>query len=391
MRAISLFCLWVVLLDSPAAQAQTPDPLTDPVAKGAWLFAGNCERCHGDYGEARFGTDLAAKELKAAIGGSARQGCRVNWSIAKGGPLSGADIGALVSYIEAWETAGGPPVLPPLPPQPTRTPVPTATADLAAPVATPLPAPVPLDPALVAALAGDPVAEGAWLYTRNCQRCHLDYATARMGQTLDAEVVKRTIREGKIGTAMPTFSFVLGGELKSAQIEAVMAYIEAWETAGAEPPLPAVVRDAVRSAAAESQAAFAALDPRARGELLFDVHCVSCHGGAGVGGSAPALASHRLGMRPTATLREVIATGVPGTEMVAWSQANGGLFDDRALDDVASLVQGWRIAAQPTPTPVLVRAALPTQPGPWVLPFGIITLVSFAMALMLIATGYWKG
>ena len=41
------------------AHAQTPDPLDDPVAKGAWLYSGNCQRCHGDYAKARVaGTSL---------------------------------------------------------------------------------------------------------------------------------------------------------------------------------------------------------------------------------------------------------------------------------------------------------------------------------------------
>jgi mono/diheme cytochrome c family protein len=134
-----------------------------------------------------------------------------------------------------------------------------------------------------------------------------------------------------------------------------------------------------------------AMTPSARGEVLFGVYCASCHGAAGVGGSAPALNRHFLGMRPTIHVRDVIAGGVPGTEMVAWSQANGGLLDDRTLDELSSLVTGWRRAAQPSPTPELVRAAiLPGPPGPWVFPFGVITFVSFAMTLILLAVGFLK-
>ena len=96
-------------------------------------------------------------------------------------------------------------------------------------------------------------------------------------------------------------------------------------------------------------------------------------------------------MHPTVQLRDVIAGGVPGTEMVAWSQANGGLLDDRTLDDLALLVTGWRTVAQPSPTPVTLRAAsVPIQLGPWVLPFSAITLVSFTLTLTLLAIGYLR-
>ena len=229
------------------------------MAKGAWLYSGNCQRCHGDYAKARVAEDLSAKELKAAVSGDARPGCAIAWSLANGGPLPGKDIGALVAYMTAWEEAGAQPALPPLPPQPTRTPTPaptvitTDTETTAA--ASVSPTPTPLAPELLAAFAADPVAHGAWLYTRNCQRCHQTYATARMGQGLDTELVKQRIQEGNPGSNMPAFSFRLGGPLKAADINAVVAFIATWEAAGGPPVLPPVVAAAV---AAEAKAAAAA-------------------------------------------------------------------------------------------------------------------------------------
>ena len=342
-------------------QAQAPDPLADPLVKGAWLYAGNCQRCHGDYGKARLAEDLAAKELKAAVSGDARQGCTIAWSLANGGPLPAKDINALVTYMTAWEEAGAEPALPPLPPQPTPTPVPTvdaAGAEMTA-SATAAPTSTPLAPELQAAFAADPVAHGAWLYARNCQRCHQDYATGRMAQGIVPELLRKRIQEGNPGSNMPAFSFRLGGPLKVGDIDALVTFISTWEATGNPPELPAVVAAAV---AAESKAAAAAavtlpagaaaLAPAARGLLYYGTLCASCHGAGGEGGIGPALAQYRPEMRPESALPTVIAEGVAGTAMIAWSQAQGGILDDAAIDDLLALLLQWRREMPVTQTTV---------------------------------------
>ncbi len=364
-----VFVFWV-----QPASAQTQEPLADPVVKGAWLYAGNCQRCHGEYGKARLAEDLAAKELKAAVSGDARQGCTIAWSLANGGPMQGKDVSALVAYMIAWEEAGAAPALPPLPPQPTRMPTPEPTIDsadaemaaeaTAAPTATPLPAD------LQAAFAADPVAHGAWLYTRNCQRCHQTYTTARMGQGLDTDLVKQRIQEGNPGSNMPAFSFRLGGPLKAADINAVVAFIATWEATGGPPAPPAVVAAAV---AAEAKAAAAAavalpvgaaeLDPAARGLLYYGTLCAPCHGAAGEGGTGPALAQYRPEMRPESALPTVIAEGVAGTAMIAWSQAQGGILDDAAIADLLALLLQWRRAIPATPATSSAEIVAESLPG----------------------------
>ena len=385
--------------------------------KGAWLYAGNCQRCHGDYGKARVAEGLSAKELKAVVSGDTRPGCAIAWSLANGGPLPGKDIGALVAYMTAWEEAGAQPALPPLPPQPTRTPTPVPTVDAAgvemAAAANASPTPMPLAPELLAAFAADPVAHGAWLYTRNCQRCHQTYATARMGQGLDTNLLKKRIQEGNPGSNMPAFSFRLGGPLKARDINAVVAFISAWEATGGPPALPAAVAAAVTAEAKAAAAAAvalpagaAALEPAARGLLYYGTLCAPCHGAAGEGGTGPALAQFRPEMRPESALRGVIAVGVPGTAMVAWSQAQGGILDESAIDDLVAQLLSWRRAmpaqaASNAPGSDSAGVMLATlNAGPWVLPLSLLIFVGGGhndgvdsqrvLAGLNISDGHWR-
>ncbi len=113
----------------------------------------------------------------------------------------------------------------------------------------------PLDAQLQAVLSEDPVYEGAWLYSRNCARCHLDYVQARQGQGISIDVVEETITNGKAGTIMPGFALTKGGTLKRRQIGAVVAYISAWEDENAAPELPEIVIAAIAPSLAFSTTA----------------------------------------------------------------------------------------------------------------------------------------
>ena len=392
------------------ASAQTPDPLADPVVKGAWLYIGNCQRCHGDYAKARVAEGLSAKELKAAVSGDARPGCAIAWSLANGGPLPGKDIGALVAYMTAWEEAGAQPALPPLPPQPTRTPTPAPTvittgAETTA-AASASPTPPPLAPELLAAFAADPVAHGAWLYTRNCQRCHQTYATARMGQGLDINLLKQRIQEGNPGSNMPAFSFRLGGPLKASEVSAVVAFVSTWEATGGPPALPAVVATAVTAEAKAAAAAAvalpagaAALEPAARGLLYYGTLCAPCHGAAGEGGTGPALAQFRPEMRPESALRTVIVEGVAGTAMIAWSQLEGGILDNGVIDDLLALLLQWRRAmpaTQATASDEIVNESVAgviqatLNSAPWVPFLSFLSLLAVVLTLVLTASAFWQ-
>jgi mono/diheme cytochrome c family protein len=103
-----------------------------------------------------------------------------------------------------------------------------------------------------------------------------------------------------------------------------------------------------KHAAAAQQTAY-----RQIGTQLFATNCSGCHGKNATGGSAPVLNSKQF-LKTTSDdqIRALMAGGVPGTEMPAWSLAFGGTLTDeqvlqittylRALEPKAPSVPNWR-------------------------------------------------
>jgi len=94
------------------------------------------------------------------------------------------------------------------------------------------------------------------------------------------------------------------------------------------------------------------------GTQLFATNCSSCHGKGAVGGSAPVLNSQQFLKSTTdAQIQNLIAGGVPGTDMPAWSLAFSGTLTDeqilqvttylRSLEPHAPSVPTWRQGNQP--------------------------------------------
>ncbi len=381
----------ILVLAMPAdvrAQDAPADLLADPVVRGAWLYEGNCVRCHGAYAEARLGEDKTSKTIKAEISGEDRQGCNINWSISRGGSLSVKEIGALVSFIEAWEEQGGDLMLPLLPPQPTPTPAPTPTSTVAASgdaaiLATAAP-PTPLPPDLMLALDSNPIARGAWLYAQNCFRCHQDYAIGRMGIGLDRDRIERTIQGGKTGSNMPAFAINQGGTLRATEIKLIVTYIEAFERLGAAPALPDAVLQTMVQPLDPAMLAPIALPTAAlvqgeaaHGGSLYRAYCAECHGATGQGGSGPTLARTWLGVRPDLMLRAVIAQGVPDTPMRGWAQVHGGPLDDADLGDLVA----YLLTLPPSSIVAQDGVRIPDSPGPFQGYPGAIVLLAAAGAV----------
>jgi mono/diheme cytochrome c family protein len=291
---------------------------------------------------------LNAAELEQAIAGDARDGCQVKWSRKKGGPFSTREISAVVAYIQAWNETGGQLDLPELPPYPTATPFPTATpkggkAGVIEPTYTPQPT---LDPQLRLIIEGSTLAQGAWLYTEHCYRCHLGYEYSRMGVGLAVDRVKRTITNGKAGTSMPAFGLSEGGKLRVREINSIVEYIQAWEKLGSQPALPEVLFIPPTPNPESLQMIPLPEIPPVQGQpelgmAIYAEHCVSCHEAGGQGGLGPRLAKDWGSVRADLTIRSTIRQGVPGSAMQAWSQSAGGPLSDEQIDHLVALILAW--------------------------------------------------
>ncbi|MBG7610004.1 MAG: c-type cytochrome [Anaerolineae bacterium] len=79
-----------------------------------------------------------------------------------------------------------------------------------------------------------------------------------------------------------------------------------------------------------------------RGRKVYNEQCASCHGAQGEGGVGPAL-NDRLVLKNTfdEVFFSVIRSGVPGTEMPAWSVDFGGPLTDEDVRDAVAYIRAW--------------------------------------------------
>lgn len=349
-----------LLVLTSTAQADMPGQPEDPLALGAWLYTGQCVRCHGPYEQKRVGRGLDENRLCLAIRDG--DGCAVAWGRAKGGPLKNSEIEAIILYIQTWEELGHSPELPPLPAQPTATP--TATRSTPAQATPPAITPTPvIDEFTRLIISGNRLALGAWLYTQYCYRCHLSYEETRQGNGRTPEVIKETIANGKTATNMRPFSRIKGGPLKNMEIDAIVLYISTWEELGEPPALPEALfvpptPDPSRlTPVAPPQVPVVQGDAQ-RGGTLYASYCVTCHGTHGQGGKGPALVKAWRAVRPDLTLCATIAQGVPRSWMPTWGQDEGGPLSDQDISDLVSLILSW----SPPPAQQWGAANLETRP-----------------------------
>jgi len=73
---------------------------------------------------------------------------------------------------------------------------------------------------------------------------------------------------------------------------------------------------------------------------LYGQNCAGCHGTEGGGGAAIALANPvYLAIADDASLRKVIAQGVPGTAMPAFARSAGGMLTDAQIDVISKEIR----------------------------------------------------
>jgi mono/diheme cytochrome c family protein len=75
---------------------------------------------------------------------------------------------------------------------------------------------------------------------------------------------------------------------------------------------------------------------------LYAANCAACHGREGRGGAAIGLANPvYLAIADDASVRNVIARGVPDTAMPAFAQSAGGMLTDAQIAVITSGIRSW--------------------------------------------------
>lgn len=95
-----------------------------------------------------------------------------------------------------------------------------------------------------------------------------------------------------------------------------------------------------------------------RGEEIYAEQCASCHGLEGEGGVGPALKDRKV-LKNTLddVFFSVIRSGVPNTQMPAWSVDYGGPLTDEDIRDTVALMRSWEDTAPEIEPEVFVADA----------------------------------
>jgi mono/diheme cytochrome c family protein len=86
------------------------------------------------------------------------------------------------------------------------------------------------------------------------------------------------------------------------------------------------------------------------GRQLWALNCASCHGDNGQGVDAPALRSQQfLSSIVDEQMHRIVAAGITGTEMPAWSDEFGGPLTDDQIAAIVAYVRSWQKNAPSVP------------------------------------------
>ena len=164
---------------------------------------------------------------------------------------------------------------------------------------------------------------GQDLYTQNCASCHGDLgeggvnpartgdiiapiSTAEYLRTRDDQTLRAIVAQGQPNFGMSPFGDSFGGPLNDGQVDAIVAYMRAWE---ANPPvdLPPEVPEVPQ--------------PTASGREVYSQLCTQCHGDNGEGGIGTALGEPAWQAANTdSTIFDSINLGHDATAMIAWGE-----------------------------------------------------------------------
>jgi mono/diheme cytochrome c family protein len=169
------------------------------------------------------------------------------------------------------------------------------------------------------------------------------------------------IAGGRPGTTMSPYHIDFGGPFTEQHIDQVVVYLRSlepdaqpvpeWKTGAPAPPAPTAAPSATPPAATatpagETAALAASIDDSAitarASAQLYAQRCAACHGaqGQGVAGLGIAILTPTYLMnRADSTLARIIAEGVPGTAMMAFTGSSGGLL---SAEQIQALVRWMR-------------------------------------------------
>jgi mono/diheme cytochrome c family protein/rhodanese-related sulfurtransferase len=192
--------------------------------------------------------------------------------------------------------------------------------------------------AAAAADADTQFANGAFAFGKYCALCHAadgsgyaaDHAPSLVSRTFlesaGDELLARGIREGRPGTAMAPYARARGGPLDDAEIASILAFLRARGPVRVKLPKGPVLGDV------------------ARGEVVYDATCKTCHGTRTDRGTAVDLANVALlSAASDAFLRHAVVHGRPGTPMPAFA----GVLGEDDIDNVVALLRSWVTPTEP--------------------------------------------
>ena len=208
----------------------------------------------------------------------------------------------------------------------------------------PAPAPAPRDAGTTVDAHSSTLA-GAEIYATLCAPCHgkdlqgyaADHAPSLVTPTFlesaTDDFLEKSIMTGRPGTSMAAYSKHLGGPLDDAAIDRLVAFIRTGRTASKD-LAPIAKGDA------------------AKGKVLYDQSCASCHGDQQKRGEAIHLANYSfLQQASDPFLAHAITHGRPGTKMVAF----GNVLSPAQIADVVAYIRSYQtggadIGQLPAPT-----------------------------------------
>jgi len=202
---------------------------------------------------------------------------------------------------------------------------------------------------------------GAALYGAYCALCHgeqgegyaADNANALNNPDFlavaDDDFLRAALRQGRPGTPMSAWGSEWGGPLSDDDLDTLVAHIRNWETREPVDTLAITVEGEID-----------------RGQDIYDVYCLDCHGVDGNGGDYMSLANPVfLATANDGFLRESIEHGRTQTPMGPY----GNQLTFQQIDDLVVLIRSWQVdvSAPPEefPSKVLDQPVLhPDGPDP---------------------------